>query len=169
MTLTNFIILLIVQLGVKDYVSHDFYVSTTSIDFVLDKSEIQITSQFFVDDLESLIKFQNPNTSSNFEKTYSEDTNLIIRDFIYKNFKISINKKIQELKYLGYELKDDLLVVYYETQFSDSELFNIQVFNSFLVNHIETQKNIVHLKFKNLKKSFLLTSLNKTFQYSFKK
>ena len=169
MTLTNFIILLIVQLGIKDYVSHDFYVSTTSIDFVLDKSEIQITSQFFVDDLESLIKFQNPNTSSNFEKTYSEDTNLIIRDFIYKNFKISINKKIQELKYLGYELKDDLLVVYYETQFSDSELFNIQVFNSFLVNYIETQKNIVHLKFKNLKKSFLLTSLNKTFQYSFEK
>ena len=169
MTLTNFIILLIVQLGIKDYVSHDFYVSTTSIDFVLDKSEIQITSQFFVDDLESLIKFQNPNTLSNFEKTYSEDTNLIIRDFIYKNFKISINKKIQELKYLGYELKDDLLVVYYETQFSDSELFNIQVFNSFLVNHIETQKNIVHLKFKNLKKSFLLTSLNKTFQYSFEK
>ena len=50
MTLTNFIILLIVQLGIKDYVSHDFYVSTTSIDFVLDKSEIQITSQFFVDD-----------------------------------------------------------------------------------------------------------------------
>ena len=169
MNLTNFIILLIVQLGIKDYVSHDFYVSTTSIDFVLDKSEIQITSQFFVDDLESLIKFQNPNTLSNFEKTYSEDTNLIIRDFIYKNFKISINKKIQELKYLGYELKDDLLVVYYETQFSDSELFNIQVFNSFLVNHIETQKNIVHLKFKNLKKSFLLTSLNKTFQYSFDK
>ena len=169
MTLTNFIILLIVQLGIKDYVSHDFYVSTTSIDFVLDKSEIQITSQFFVDDLESLIKFQNPNTLSNFEKTYSEDTNLIIRDFIYKNFKISINKKIQELKYLGYELKDDLLVVYYETQFSDSELFNIQVFNSFLVNYIETQKNIVHLKFKNLKKSFLLTSLNKTFQYSFEK
>ena len=169
MTLTNFIILLIVQLGIKDYVSHDFYVSTTSIDFVLDKSEIQITSQFFVDDLESLIKFQNPNTLSNFEKTYSEDTNLIIRDFIYKNFKISINKKIQELKYLGYELKDDLLVVYYETQFSDSELFNIQVFNSFLVNHIQTQKNIVHLKFKNLKKSFLLTSLNKTFQYSFEK
>ena len=169
MSLTNFIILFIVQLGIIDYASHEFYVSTTSVDFVLDKNEIQITSQFFVDDLESLIKFQNPNTSSNFEKTYSEDTNLIIRDFIYKNFKISINKKIQELKYLGYELKDDLLVVYYETQFSDSELFNIQVFNSFLVNHIETQKNIVHLKFKNLKKSFLLTSLNKTFQYSFKK
>ena len=169
MSLTNFMIFFILQFGANEYPSHDFYVSTTSIDFVLDKSEIQITSQFFVDDLESLIKFQNPNTSSNFEKTYSEDTNLIIRDFIYKNFKISINKKIQELKYLGYELKDDLLVVYYETQFSDSELFNIQVFNSFLVNHIETQKNIVHLKFKNLKKSFLLTSLNKTFQYSFEK
>ena len=169
MSLTNFIILFIVQLGIKDYATHEFYVSTTSVDFVLNKNEIQITSQFFVDDLESLIKFQNPNTLSNFEKTYSEDTNLIIRDFIYKNFKISINKKIQELKYLGYELKDDLLVVYYETQFSDSELFNIQVFNSFLVNHIETQKNIVHLKFKNLKKSFLLTSLNKTFQYSFEK
>ena len=169
MTLTNFVILFIVQLGIKDYASHEFYVSTTSVDFVLDKSEIQITSQFFVDDLENLIKFQNPNTSLIFEKTFSEDTNLILRDFIHKNFKILINKKKQELKYLGYELKDDLLVVYYETKFSDSEIFNVEVFNSFLVNYIETQKNIVHVKFKNQKKSFLLTSLNKTLQYSFEK
>ena len=47
--------------------------------------------------------------------------------------------------------------------------FNIEIFNSFLVNFIESQKNIVHLKFKNLKKSFLLTFLNKTLQYSFEK
>ena len=169
MSLTNFIFLFIVQLGIHGYENHEFYVSTTSVDFVLDKNEIQITSQFFLDDVENLIKFQNPNTTLIFEKTSNEDNNLIVRDFIKKNFKISINKKKQELKYLGYELKDDLLVVYYETQFSDSEIFNVEVFNSFLVNYIETQKNIVHLKFKNLKKSFLLTSLNKSLQYSFEK
>ena len=169
MSLTNFIFLFIIQLGINGYENHEFYVSTTSVDFVFDKNEIQITSQFFLDDVENLIKFQKPNTTLIFEKTSNEDNNLIVRDFIQKNFKISINKKKQELKYLGYELKDDLLVVYYETQFSDSEIFNVEVFNSFLVNYIETQKNIVHLKFKNLKKSFLLTSLNKTFQYSFEK
>ena len=169
MSLTNFIILFIVQLGIKDYSSHEFYVSTTSVDFILDKSEIQITSQFFVDDVENLIKFQNPNTTLAFEKRYSEKTNLILKDFIHKNFKISINKKMQEVKYLGYELRDDLLVVFYETKFSNSEIFNIEIFNSFLVDFIESQKNIVHLKFKNLKKSFLLTLLNKTLQYSFEK
>ena len=169
MSLTNFIFLFIIQLGIHGYENHEFYVSTTSVDFVLDKNEIQITSQFFLDDVENLIKFQKPNSTLIFEKKSNEDNNLILKDFIHKNFKISINKKKQELKYLGYELKDDLLVVYYETQFSDSELFNIEVFNSFLANYIETQKNIVHVKFKNLKKSFLLTSLNKTFQYSFEK
>ena len=169
MSLTNFIILFIVQLGIKDYATHEFYVSTTSIDFVLNKNEIQITSQFFVDDVENLIRFQTPNTALIFERAYNEDTNLIMRDFIHKNFKISINKKKQELKYLGYDLKDDLLVVFYETKFYDSQIFNIEVFNSFLINFIESQKNIVHLNFKNVKKSFLLTSLNKTFQYSFDK
>ncbi len=169
MSLTNFIFLFIIKLGIHGYENHEFYLSTTSVDFVFDKNEIQITSQFFLDDVENLIKFQKPNTTLIFEKTSNEDNNLIVRDFIQKNFKISINKKKQELKYLGYELKDDLLVVYYETQFSDSEIFNVEVFNSFLVNYIETQKNIVHLKFKNLKKSFLLTSLNKSLQYSFEK
>lgn len=169
MSLTNFIVLLIFQLGINDYPTHEFYLSTTSVDFVLDKNEIQITSQFFVDDIENLIKFQTPNNTLIFEKTYSEDTNLFLRDFIDKNFKISINKKTHELIYLGYELKDDLLVVYYETKLSNSEVFDLEVFNSFLVNFIESQKNIIHLKFKNLKKSFLLTSLNKTFQYSFEK
>ena len=169
MSLTNFIILFIVQLGINHYASHEFYVSTTSVHLVLDKNEIQITSQFFVDDLENLLKFQNPNTTLIFEKAYNEDINLILRDFIHKNFKISINEKTREVKYLGYELKDDLLIVFYETKFSNSEIFNIEIFNSFLVNFIESQKNIVHLKFKNIKKSFLLTSLNKTFQYSSEK
>ncbi len=169
MSLTNFIFLFIVQLGINHYTSHEFYVSTTSVHLVLDKNEIQITSQFFVDDLENLIKFQNPNTTSIFEKAYNEYTNLILRDFIHKNFKISINEKKREVKYLGYELKDDLIIVFYETKFSNSDIFNIEIFNSFLVNFIESQKNIVHLKFKNIKKSFLLTSLNKTFQYSFEK
>ena len=169
MSLTNFIFLFIVQLGIHGYENHEFYVSTTSVDFVLDKNEIQITSQFFLDDVENLIKFQKPNTTLIFEKTSNEDNNLIVRDFIQKNFKISINRKIQEVKYLGYELKDNLLVVFYETKFYDSQIFNIEVFNSFLINFIESQKNIVHLNFKNVKKSFLLTSLNKTFQYSFDK
>ena len=70
---------------------------------------------------------------------------------------------------MGYELKNDLLVVYYETKLSNSEVFNIEVFSSFLVNFIESQKNIVHLKYKNLKKSFLLSTLNNTHQYSFEK
>ena len=169
MSLNNFIILFIVQLGIKDYATHEFYVSTTSVDFVLNKNEIQITSQFFVDDVENLIRFQTPNTALIFERAYNEETNLIMRDFIHKNFKISINKKKQEVKYLGYELKDDLLIVYYETKFLNSEIINIEVFNSFLVNFIESQKNIVHIKFKNLKKSFLLNSINKTFRYSFEK
>tara|TARA_B100001250_G_C19714362_1_gene750679 strand:- start:69 stop:578 length:510 start_codon:yes stop_codon:yes gene_type:complete len=169
MSLNNFIILFIVQLGIKDYATHEFYVSTTSVDFVLNKNEIQITSQFFVDDVENLIRFQTPNTALIFEKAYNEETNLIMRDFIHKNFKISINKKKQQVKYLGYELKDDLLVVYYETKFSTSKIFNVEVYNSFLVNFIESQKNIVHVKFKNLKKSFLLNSINKTFRYSFEK
>tara|TARA_B100000963_G_scaffold349892_1_gene359460 strand:- start:470 stop:997 length:528 start_codon:yes stop_codon:yes gene_type:complete len=169
MSLTNFIIFFMVQLSLNDYPIHDFYVSTTSVNFVLDKNEIQITSQFFVDDVENLIKFQTSNTTLIFEKKFNDDINLFIKNFIHKNFKISINKKKQEVKYLGYELKDDLLVVYYETKFSNSKIFNIEVYNSFLVNFIESQKNIVHVKFKNLKKSFLLNSINKTFRYSFEK
>ena len=169
MSLTNFFILLVVQLGINNYPTHEFYVSTTSVDFVLDKNEIQITSQFFVDDIENLKKFQTPNKILIFEKKNSKNINLFLGDFIDKNFKLLINKKKQELIYLGYELKNDLLVVYYETKLSNSEVFNIEVFNSFLVNFIESQKNIVHLKFKNLKKSFLLNTLNKTFQYSFEK
>ena len=169
MSLTNFIILIIIQLGISDFATHDFYLSTTSVDFILNKNEIQITSQFFVDDVENLLKFQTSKTTLILEKKNSEDINLFLGDFIDKNFKILINKKKQELIYLGYELKDDLLVVYYETKLSNSEVLNVEVFNSFLVNFIESQKNIVHLKFKNLKKSFLLTTLNNTLQYSFEK
>ena len=36
------------------------------------------------------------------KKKNSEDINLFLGDFIDKNFKLSINKKKQELIYLGY-------------------------------------------------------------------
>ena len=63
MSLTNFIILIIIQLGISDFATHDFYLSTTSVDFILNKNEIQITSQFFVDDVENLLKFQTSKTT----------------------------------------------------------------------------------------------------------
>ena len=88
MSLTNFTFLFIIQLGIHGYENHEFYVSTTSVDFVLDKNEIQIISQFFLDDIENLIKSQKPNATLIFEKKSNVDTNLIIRDFIQKNFKI---------------------------------------------------------------------------------
>ena len=78
MSLTNFFILLIVQLGINNYPTHEFYVSTTSVDFVLDKNEIQITSQFFVEDIENLKKFQAPNKILIFEKKNSKDINLFL-------------------------------------------------------------------------------------------
>ena len=93
MSLTNFIILFIVQLGINDYENHEFYVSTTSVDFVLDKNEIQITSQFFVDDVENLIRFQTSKTTLIFEKTYNDDINLIVRILFTKILKYQLIKK----------------------------------------------------------------------------
>lgn len=140
-------------------ITHDYYLSTTNIKWVPAKQQVQLTSRFFLEDIEALMQKETGQ-----KVVFSPDSNLaeidaFVKDFYLSNLAITIDGEQQEIAYLGREYKDDdLLVVYAEVVFPAKEFKTLDVKASFLIDFLTGQQNIVHLITPNQKKSFLLTN-----------
>lgn len=140
-------------------ITHDYYLSTTNIKWVPAKQQVQLTSRFFLEDIEALMQKETGQ-----KVVFSPDSNLaeidaFVKDFYLSNLAIMIDGEQQEIAYLGREYKDDdLLVVYAEVIFPAKEFKTLDVKASFLIDFLTGQQNIVHLITPNQKKSFLLTN-----------
>ncbi|MEN8846104.1 MAG: DUF6702 family protein [Candidatus Arcticimaribacter sp.] len=140
-------------------ITHDYYLSTTNIKWVPAKQQVQLTSRFFLEDIEALMQKETGQ-----KVVFSPDSNLaeidaFVKEFYLSNLAITIDGEQQEIAYLGREYKDDdLLVVYAEVVFPAKEFKTLDVKASFLIDFLTGQQNIVHLITPNQKKSFLLTN-----------
>lgn len=148
-------------------ITHDYYLSTTNIKWVPAKQQVQLTSRFFLEDIEALMQKETGQ-----KVVFSPDSNLaeidaFVKDFYLSNLAITIDGEQQEIAYLGIEYKDDdLLVVYAEVVFPTKEFKTLDVKASFLIDFLTEQQNIVHLITPNQKKSFLLTNKKTAFDFT---
>ena len=143
---------------------HDFYLSTTMVKWVPEKSEIQLTSRFFIDDLESLMQKTNP------EIVFAPDAQpdeigRFIEHFFVTNVQLALDGQRQNIDFLGREYQDDLLVVYAQIENVPSRWFSLEIKNTFLIDFLEKQQNIVHIQTPIKKKSFLLTKNRKELKF----
>ena len=85
---------------------------------------------------------------------------MLFRNHLFENFNLYIDQVKQNQLYVGSEFEDDIVVCYFEYRVQKSPK-KIEIRNTILMNHIDEQKNIVHLEIGDFKKSYLLT-LNKS-------
>ena len=133
---------------------HKFYVSTTTIEYKKEKSTFQITSQLFIDDVETLLReYKNDiklDPDSN-NKKIDELLEIVLK----QAFQIKIDKKRVDLIYIGREYKNDILQCYLEVIVPElSEKVTLQ--NRIFFNIFKNQQNIIHFKNKDIRKSVLL-------------
>ena len=139
-------------------VEHDYYLSTTKVRWVPQKQQLQLTSRFFLEDIEALMQEQ-----VDAKIQFAPDTNKAIIDafveeFYITNIAVKLDGALQPLTYLGREYQDDLLVVYAELNPAKNDFQNIEINAQFLTDFLPTQQNIFHLSTPEKKKSFLLTA-----------
>lgn len=143
---------------------HDFYLSTTIFKWVPEKNEIQLTSRFFIDDMEALMQKTHPKIAFA-PDSRSDEIDRFIEHFFVTNVKLALDKEPQSINYLGREYQEDLLVVYAHVEGVSSEWSSLQIKNTFLLDLLETQQNIVHVQTPFKKKSFLLSKDRKEFEF----
>lgn len=146
-------------------VIHDYYLSTTTLKWVPAKQQLQMTSRFFLEDIEALMQEKTGQ-----KMVFSPDSNpaqidAFVKDFYLNNLAITLDGGQQNIDYLGREYQDDLLVIYAEIVLPSNELKRLEVKATFLTDFLSGQQNIIHVSSPNQKKSFLLSHKKTAFGF----
>lgn len=150
------------------FFEHDYYLSTTTLNWAAEKGELQLTSRFFIDDLEAFMQQEGHPKVVFQPDSDSQKIDDFVAQFYQNQIQISVDNELQTIRYLGREYQDDLLVIYAEIKLAKKEINRLEVENTFLTEFLPSQQNLVHLRGEKLKKSFLLNAKRTHFSYSFK-
>lgn len=148
--------------------THDYYVSTTSIKWVPEKSQIQLTSRFFIDDIEAFMQSQT-NSKVQFQPDSDVSSiDIFLSQFYLENMSIELDQELQQIVYLGREYQEDLLVIYAEVLVTSVNFSQANFRVKFLTKFLSGQQNIVHFQSPEINKSYLLSKNKAQAQLSLK-
>ena len=147
-------------------VFHEYYLSTTTLKWVPTKKQLQITSCFFLDDVEALMQEKTGKNVIFLPDSNPTEIDAFVKAFYLNNLNIAIDGDQQKIDYFGREYQDDLLVIYAEIILPSNKLERFEVKATFLTDFLSGQQNIIHLSLPDRKKSFLLTHKKTTFNFT---
>lgn len=137
--------------------AHKFYLSVTQIGYNNQANSLEITSRVFADDLNQLMRIRYGIEAQLETPTQHPMAATYLEAYWAQKFTITVNEQPITLKVLGVKKDQDMLICFIEGKgVSLTAPTNIVVQNKILTDLFEDQQNVVHLKVKGLKKSFLL-------------
>lgn len=158
-----FIIPLFIVIGV-----HKFYVSVTQVEYYAPDEAIQITSRVFIDDLEKALEERYEVQTFLATPKEIQEADSILERYLKAKFVVRINGSQVEYKYLGKKTDSDLMILFIEVPgISLDKLKSIEIQNELLMDVFEEQKNILHFRIGDNKKSFVLIRESNTGMLNF--
>jgi len=150
------IALLLLFIGFSSFkTEHKFYVSVTEIEYNEKAESLQIISRLFIDDLEDLLQTRYDKSIRLGKSNESVKAHDYIKKYLSKKIEVQLDGKPVEVKYLGKEYEDDMVLLYLEIP-NVSSLKKIEVKNALLTDMFDEQKNLVHVTYKGSTKSLIL-------------
>ncbi|MDN3492906.1 DUF6702 family protein [Winogradskyella bathintestinalis] len=151
--------LIIFPIVISSSANHEYYVSVTEVEYVEEQQSLQIISQIFIDDFETLLrKRYNENLTLHPDSDAKVIENYMKR-YLADKLKIKVNGNDVNFNFIGKEYKQDITYCYLEIK-NISNIKSIEVINSLLFDVLPEQQNIVRLKIFERNKSFLLLPNN---------
>ena len=144
-----FVFLLFVQATI-----HPYYVSTLEIDYRPDRAALQITIRVFTDDWQLMLNTHYDKTLRLDPDTDTEKVLTHSTDYFQQHLELNLNGTDVTPSVLGKEYQDDQLLLYLEIA-GVAELQTLAVSNRILFEELEGQLNIVRIKTRTKRKSFL--------------
>lgn len=145
---------------------HKFYVSVSDINYAPGTSTFQITSRYFTDDLEALLKTRY-GIEARFETGAPKGvTDQYLEKYFNEKFSLAINGQSLPLNYIGKEVSLDQVKIYFETDpvknINKAKAVNntLEVQNRMLTDLFEEQQNIVHIHWNKDVQSVMLHQSN---------
>lgn len=133
-------------------VLHPFYISVTSIEHKKNDKILEISCRIFFDDLEDALSKKYGHRFSLMKPTDRSTVDKYLADYLKKNLVIITDGKVQELRYIGYEIEEDAAWCYLQINSIES-VKNITINNSILYQSHHQQSNILHVTVDSNRKS----------------
>lgn len=122
-----------------------------------DKQAIQMISRYFVDDMEKLLVERYGIEAGLMSDEELDNVDSYIERYLRDKFVIFIDNKRVEWNYIGRQYDVDVMKVYLEIPHITKDAFHsIGVESNVLYGVYPDQKNVVHIKVDDLKKSYVL-------------
>ncbi len=142
--------------------AHKFYLSVTNVYYAEEEDALQITTRIFIDDLEEVMQERygiKPGLAT--EEEVASIADRYIEKYLRTKFLVALDGAPAKFVFLGKRYDTDVVICYLELKkVNFDSLASITVQNEVLTDLFPEQKNIVHFKWKENKKSFLLTKEN---------
>ena len=137
--------------------AHKFYVAVFRMDYVPSKKRIEVSARIFADDLEAALAKKHNKKFYIGDKRELPGTDAHIAQYLAAGMQVKINGREKELKFLGKEMEDDVLICYLIIP-TEGDVKSIAIQNSILFEMFNDQQNIIHANINRNKKSLLLTN-----------
>jgi len=155
--LLNYILLLLLAFTLAAAAVHKFYVAVFQLEYVPAKKVVQMTSRIFIDDLDAALSKKYGKKLYLCTTKEIAGTDDYLKQYFTEKISIKLNGSAKDLKFLGRETDDDVLVCYF-TLPSETAVKSIKMSNTVLFDAYAEQQNIIHTKVNGEKKSLLLTN-----------
>ncbi|WP_340156476.1 DUF6702 family protein [uncultured Winogradskyella sp.] len=150
---------LILPLLVSNTDNHEYYVSVTQIEYAEEQQSLQIISQIFINDFETLIRRRYNETITLDSENESEKIEVYMKRYLKDKLKVSVNGNVVDFKFIGKEYKDDIAYCYLEIE-NVTNIKTLEVTNQLLFDVFSEQQNILRMKLLGKNRSFLLVPGN---------
>ncbi len=142
-------------------VAHKFYISVTNISYSEKDQALQITSRIFIDDFEKVLLERYGIETHLASDSDAALANEYIEKYLRTKFLMFIDGDQRQYNFLGKKYDNDIMICYLEVPKVDlGNIKSIGVQNEVLTDLYDEQQNVVHLKIKGKKKSFVLIREN---------
>ncbi|WP_422350454.1 DUF6702 family protein [Flagellimonas sp.] len=141
--------------------AHKFYLSVTNVVYSEENASFQITTRIFIDDLDDVLEERYGIKAELATKNEAPVADTYIEKYLRAKFAMALNDEIVPYTFLGKAYDNDVVICYMELENVDiSNLKSVSIQNEVLTDLFEEQQNVVHVKWKGQKKSFVLIKEN---------
>ncbi len=152
---------LVMVLFLSFIAAHKFYISVTNVVYSEKDDALQITSRIFIDDLDRLLNERYGIKAKLATPNEAKVANEYIEKYFRTKFVVELNGEPVAYNFLGKSYDNDVVICYLEIANTNFEgLKTLSVQNEILTDLFEEQQNVVHLKWKGQKRSFVLIKEN---------
>ncbi|MHA7130353.1 DUF6702 family protein [Algoriphagus namhaensis] len=132
--------------GWMGLLSHPFYISLTEIRQNPNSGRLEMAQKMFWDDLEVELRDFSGENVDILNPEDKEQLNQLFASYLTEKNKIQCDAKMAKMNYLGYEIEEDAIWFYLESE-PLPPLESLQMTCEVLLANFDSQQNIVHVYF----------------------